>query len=68
MTTTTPAVCEWDTGSMYGCRPACDAWPVWAVTYHNGSSGPTGADLCDRHRKPTEGRAYPGHESTERVR
>jgi len=59
--------CSYDTGSMYGCQPACDKAATTVVTYRNGSSGPLRAAVCDRHTGPMQGRAYPGVISVERL-
>jgi hypothetical protein len=57
--------CQYDSGAMTECRPLCDRPATHAVIYHNGTSGPFTARVCDRHLSPMLGRVYPGHERTE---
>lgn len=54
------ATCQYDTGSMYGCEPACSKPATAVLTY-----GPTGmgashrVTLCASHVSPMRARTYP---------
>lgn len=52
--------CTYDTGSMYGNRPACPAVATHVIIYRNGSSGPFSVHLCAQHVVTMQGRVYPG--------
>lgn len=57
---TTTIVCDYDTGSMYGCRPACSAQATHTVVQaRSGGYGPFTYRVCRRHVRPMEGRLYP---------
>lgn len=58
--TTTPGagVCTWDTGSMYGCQPACDS-PAQLEVTHTGYRGPYVGRFCARHARLVSARVYP---------
>lgn len=58
--------CTYDTGSMFGNVPVCDARAMWDVTYEIGSGGPLVESVCERHVGPTRGRVFPGEVSTVR--
>lgn len=51
-------VCTYDSGSMTGCVPLCDAPAVQLVTYGHGAYR-VSVPRCARHVRPTENRAYP---------
>lgn len=51
--------CEYDTGSLYDCRPACDRPATVTVEYRNGSYGPFRTGLCASHVGPMRGRVFP---------
>jgi hypothetical protein len=48
--------CQYDSGSMTGCRPLCDRPATVRGSYANGSYGPFLVDLCDRHVLPFRAR------------
>lgn len=50
--------CDYDSGTMTGCRPLCDRPAEYVGTYSNGTT-PAVARVCADHRRPTEDRAYP---------
>lgn len=52
------ATCQYDTGSMYDCGPACSAGATHRLTV-NGYCGWYSLDLCERHVAASQGRAYP---------
>lgn len=59
MTTTTAGTrCRYDTGSMYGCKPACTAAADVVLTYA-GYGGTYTAPLCHGHVGPMQARLYP---------
>lgn len=47
--------CAYDTGSMYGCEPACSRPATLSFTYDGRYTLP----LCKAHEGPMRGRAYP---------
>lgn len=51
--------CTYDSGSMTGCRPLCDAPATRVVAYTLPCYGTLRAPVCDRHLSPTLGRIYP---------
>jgi hypothetical protein len=53
--------CQYDTGSRFGNRPACDREATGVHQYWNGSYGPFEIRLCDYHVKPTQARVYPSY-------
>lgn len=58
-----PHACTYDTGSMYGCEPVCDAAATHVVEYRNGTYRGR-ALVCAAHVRASENRAYPGHIAT----
>lgn len=54
--------CDYDSGSMTGCRPLCDA-PATHVVRFDGIA----AHVCERHVRPTENRAWPYPTTVERL-
>ena len=59
-------ICEYDSGSMYGCVPLCDRRSEYVVTYHNGSY-PGKISVCKAHLNATKGRVYPGLDAVEPI-
>lgn len=53
------STCEYDSGSMFGNVPICDAPAVWMLVYRNGSYGPFTMRVCDAHALPMQGRVFP---------
>lgn len=51
--------CEYDSGSMYGNRPACDTFASYDVTYRNGSFSSLTIAVCTAHLPNIEARIYP---------
>lgn len=51
-------VCTYDTGSMYGCEPACSRLASVVITY-SGHGGPHRAPVCAQHRAATLSRIHP---------
>lgn len=52
-------LCEYDTGSEFGCQPVCSSRATVHLTYRNGSYGPFRVALCSEHVRPMRGRVYP---------
>lgn len=51
--------CQYDTGSMYGCQPACSAPVTVTATYQPPCYPPITMLLCARHISPMAGRVHP---------
>lgn len=51
--------CEYDTGSMYGCLPACDKPSSVRLTYKSPCYPVASLELCSRHVDPMRARLYP---------
>jgi hypothetical protein len=51
-------ICSYSTGSDTDCRPLCDAPATVGLTYGYGVYRVT-SNVCQRHVRPTENRAWP---------
>lgn len=53
------ATCEYDTGAMYDCAPACSAPATQRLVHQVACYGYFVVDLCGRHVSSMQGRVYP---------
>lgn len=56
--------CEYDTGSMYGCKPACELPATVEFSYTVPCYGKFITRLCRHHVLPMAGRVSPSTYST----
>lgn len=51
--------CQYDTGSMYGCQPACSQASTGVFVYRVPCYGEFKVNLYDRHVQSMAGRVFP---------